>query len=229
MNQIKWKRGDVIRLGQAVAKFNRTAKQYGIDRKYSLPEMKKDILSRKELNRQIAKMKRLTPETASTWTINEQKREIKSAIRRLKKELKNTPKGEFMVNSDYGAISGEIENIKRIDQLSPKFKAQKIERVEELARADYELKVAQNYKEWYMQSLDEYFSEFSGYKQLRSKLMGIANPKRFYDKIKIFENESDIHYMRYTNQTQALFNKILEAWGMGEYGEDVEEEVYSGF
>ena len=55
--------------------------------KINYQELKSEILTRKELNRQIEKLKRLTPENASKFEESERKREIKIAERRLKSNI----------------------------------------------------------------------------------------------------------------------------------------------
>lgn len=230
INKIRYKRGDLIRLGQAVGRFNRIAKASGLEKRYNYKELKNDIETRSELNRQINKLKRITPENASKWEESELAREIKLATQRLEKELKHTPKGSYLVNNRYGMISGELENIKGLNELPPSAKKKKIARIEELARKDYDMVVARNYRDWYLKTLDDFFSGCTGFKELKSKLRKIRNPQKFYDAISSHTNESDIYYIRYSTHTQALFNKILEAWGLEEYGEETEEEeVYGGF
>lgn len=229
INHIRYTKGDKIKLGQAVARFNKIAKLAGIDKRYEYQRLRDDIETRGELNRQLAKLKRITPENADKWEERELNREIRLATRRLERELKNTPKGSYLVNSRYGMISGEIENIKSIKELPPAMKKKKIARIEQLARKDYDMIVARNYRDWYLKSLDEYFSGCSGFKELKSKLSKIRNPRAFYNAISSHTNEADIYYIRYSTHTQALFNRILEAWGLEEYGEETEEEVYGGF
>lgn len=230
INRIRYTKGDKIKLGQAVSRFNRIAKSAGIDKLYEYKTLRDDIETRSEFNRQLAKLKRITPENALKWEESELTREIKLATRRLERELKNTPKGSYLVNNRYGMISGELENIKKLNELPPSYKKKKIERISELARKDYDMVVARNYKEWYLKTLDDFFSGCTGYNELKRKINKIRNPQTFYDTIKTHVNESDIYYIRYSTHTQSLFNKILEAWGLEEYGEETEEEeIYSGF
>ena len=230
INRIRYTKGDKIKLGQAVSRFNRIAKSAGIDKRYEYKTLRDDIETRSEFNRQLAKLKRITPENALKWEESELTREIKLATRRLKRELKNTPKGSYMVNSKYGMISGELENIKNLNNLPTSIKKKKIARIEELARRDYDMVVARNYQNWYVKSLDDFFSNCSGYNELKTKIRKISNPHTFYNTIRTHTNEADIYYIRYSTHTQALFNKILEAWGLEEYGEETEEteeEVFS--
>lgn len=222
MNAIRWTRSDIGKLSQAVSKYNKIAEDSDLE-KINYKDLKSEILTRKELNRQIEKLKRLTPENASSFEESEREREIKIAQRRLKRMLKNTPKGDYMGNNEYHVLSGELKNINNLHHLSQSFKKKKLKRIEYLASSDYEMKEAKMYQDWYLKTLDEYYSGFSGYKELREKIINIKNPISMYGKIKEHMNESDIYYLRYNGHTQQLFNKILRAWGMSDYEEDVEE------
>lgn len=226
MHQIRYRRGDIVRLSKAIKKFNRIAESQGISQRYDYKQLKSEIFTRKEFNRQLAKLKRLTPETASTWVQDEQKREIRLAKSRLKRKLKTTPKGNYMINDEYAAIEGEIKNIENLDKLTPKVREKKIVRIANLAAADFEMKQANIYRNNYIQSLQEFYSGFEGYEKLMKKLEKITNPIDFYEQVKPYAHASDIYEMRYSVQSQGYFNEILEAWGLGNYGEDAEEEVY---
>lgn len=228
MHKIKWKKGDAVRLGREIARFNRIAKNTGLDLQYNFKELKGEILSREELNRRIKSLKRLTYENAGNYQKKEFDLEKRRALTRLKKELKKTPKSKFLVSDDQMMIEGEINNIKNWDKLTPWFKKKKIERVRELARADYGVKVADNYRNWYLKTVEDYYSNFKGYDKLMKKLNQITNPQNFYDRIKGDVNASDIYYLRYGNASQEQFNKILRAWGLGDYEAEF-EEVYGGF
>lgn len=222
MNSIRWNRSDIAKLSRAISKFNSIAENADIE-KINYQELKSEILTRKELNRQIEKLKRLTPENASKFEESERKREIKIAERRLKRMLKGVDRGQYMGNTEYQIIEGELKNIRNLDNLGKNFRSKKLKRIEDLASSDYEMKEAQSYKDWYIQTLDDYYSGFNGYKELRAKIINIKNPISMYSKISPDMNASDIYYLRYSGHSQELFNKILRAWGMSEYEEEYEE------
>lgn len=224
---INWKKSDITKLKRTVNRFNSVVDNLSNTdiKKISFAEIKEEILTRKELNRQIEKLNRLTEKTAETWGENEQKREIKLAERRLKRMLKSTEKGSFMGNEQQQYIEGELRNINNFENLPNSFMKRKIERIEQLARADYEMKTAQNYKEWYVKSIKEYYGGFKGADKLIDRLKGIKNPEKFYKRISMDINARDINLIRYGKVTQEFFNKILNAWGMSD--EDGEEsEIY---
>lgn len=223
MHAIRWNRKDRARLGMAVARFNKIAKKHGIQT-YSYADVKEKILSRKEFERKIKIIKSLTEENASTYEEDVRKREKKLAERTLKRLMKKADKGDFMIKSEYGILEGELSNIRNLNKLSPSFRAKKIERISELARADYEMLISDNYRNWYIKSLDDYYSEFDGYEELMKKLKNIQNPQIFYNRIRSNENAADIFYMRYNRATQEFFNKILEAWGLNTDEREYEDE-----
>ena len=129
-----------------------------------------------------------------------------------------------MIKSEYGVLEGELSNIRNLNKLSPSFRAKKLERISELARADYEMMTSDNYRNWYIKSLEDYYSEFDGYEELMKKLKNIRNPQIFYNRIRNNENAADIFYMRYNRATQEFFNKILEAWGLNTDEREYEDE-----
>jgi len=226
MHVIRWNRKDRARLGMAVARFNKIAKEHGLNT-FDYSEVKGKILTRKELERKIATFKGLTDENADTYEQEIAEKERKLAQRTLKRLMKRADKGDFMIKSEYAIYEGELSNIKNLDKLSPAFRAKKIERISDLARSDYEMLIADNYRDWYLKTLDEYYSDFEGYEKLKKKLQAINNPQIFYDKIKHDENASDIYYMRYNKATQDFFNKILSAWGLDGEGAEYQEEILS--
>lgn len=111
--QIKWKKGDAIKLGKAVAEFNRKINELQTEEnklylpnKLNFAEEKENITTRKELNRRIESIKRFQKigaedlyiteagEQLTKWERGELEKQKGIAERRLKKELAilNTPK-----------------------------------------------------------------------------------------------------------------------------------------
>lgn len=226
-HMINWKKSDLTKLKRNVNRFNKIVDKMGDVgiKKIAFEEIKDEILTRKELNRQIEKMQRLTENTAETWNETELNREIKLSERRLKRMLKKTDKMSFMGDEQNQYIEGELKNIANLDNLPNSFMKRKIERIGELAAADYDLKVAKNYQEWYIKSIKEYYGGFKGSDKLLAKLEGFKNPEKFYKTISFDINARDINMIRYGKVSQEFFNKILKAWGMSDVGED--SEFYS--
>ncbi len=216
MNVIKWNRSDCAKLEKAVKRFNSVVESVADTniKKLDYNSVKGDILTRKELQRRIEKLERLTRDTINTWEEDERERDIKLAERALKAKLRRLEKDEEFPNTDFWAVKGEIRNIKNLENLPKSFRKKKLERISELASADYRMKEAKNFRDWYIRSITEKYEGFDGYDKLMSKLKKISNPISFYDKIKGSLNEADIYYIRYTNSTQQLFDKILAEWGI---------------
>lgn len=115
---IRWTRGDYIRLGQAVSLFNKTVNAHkSAENKLYLPEereyqeLKSRITTRKELNRVISSLRRITNENAlelislesgqtlTKYEYAELKKQRTIASRRLAKDLTalNTPEERFTI------------------------------------------------------------------------------------------------------------------------------------
>lgn len=111
--KIKWKKGDAIKLGKAIADFNKKINRLQAEEdalylpeKLNYTEEKENITTRRELNRKIASLKRFQKEGAEAlyttkageeltkWERSELEKEKRIAERRLQKELAelNIPK-----------------------------------------------------------------------------------------------------------------------------------------
>ena len=79
---IRWKKGDYIKLGQAVSRFNKIINELDTDEREFLPELKnyqeikEHISSRKELNRVIKSLRRVNTENLLNTKILESGEEI---------------------------------------------------------------------------------------------------------------------------------------------------------
>lgn len=112
-NKIRWQRGDAIKLGKAVADFNRKINRLQSEEsKLYLPEtlnykqIKENITTRKELNRQVTSLKRFMKEGAediyttkageqlTKWEKAELQKQSNIAKRRLRQDITKleTPK-----------------------------------------------------------------------------------------------------------------------------------------
>ena len=101
---IRWKKGDYIKLGQAVSRFNKIINELEVDERDYLPELrnykeiKEHITSRKELNRIIKSLRRAnienllatksfdSGEEISKWEFQELNKAKRRAFRNLEKE-----------------------------------------------------------------------------------------------------------------------------------------------
>lgn len=94
--QIKWKKGDAIRLGRAVAEFNRKIREVQTEEnrlilpeQISYKEARQNIVTRNELNRLINSLRRFQSEDASELYKTESGEVLTKWERR---ELRNTVK-----------------------------------------------------------------------------------------------------------------------------------------
>lgn len=219
--QIKWKRGDLIKLGQAVSNFNKKINKLETEEnKLYLPdtlsfkELKETIQTRQELNRQINSLKRFMNEDSTTkiildsgaeitkWEYGELKKERKRAISRLKSELAE----EIEQNKNYragfttakqGIIEDTLVSLNKLTKTTGyEFKRVK-ERIHRQGRSDYSFWRQSIYRENYYKAL-EGIKNFKNYNILRAKLDSIKNPNQFYEYIQKNDTLSDL-FLYYRN------------------------------
>ena len=241
---IRWKKGDYIRLGQAVSRFNKRIKELeSIDVDY-LPdlkdykEIKDEILSRNELNRVIKSLRKFSKEgmtkpvdlpsgnTITAWEYSEVKKARNLTIKRLEQEKLAIKLGEKYVgmgDERIDVIDSNIRNIKSFETLRDfEYKDTK-ERVLKLGSKDYDLRKAMIYRENFMKSLTE-MATYDNYNLLVSKLEKIQNPIKFFEFVQTSDTLADLflYYSdRATAQTyggfksnQDAFNYALEELGI---------------
>lgn len=239
-NLIRWKKGDYIRLGQAVASFNRKIKELQVDELEYLPELqnyedlKKDILSRKELNRVINSLKAFNTEGAETlvktkageeltfWEFKEVKKARTRAIKRLTQEKLEVEQGAKYVgmgDERIEQINSTIESLQDLENRKGYEFKRVMKRALKLGETDNNLKKAQTYRENFMFALES-LEGYDNIDKLKEKLKSIKNPISFYEYVKQSDVLSDlfIYYKdKATAQTyggfvdnQDAFNYALE-------------------
>ena len=245
---IRWKKGDYIRLGQAVSRFNKRINELeAIDVDY-LPdlkdykELKNEILSRNELNRVIKSLRNFTHEgmnepvdlpsgnTITKWEYAEVKKARRLSIKRLEQEKLSIKLGEKYVgmgDERIDVINSNIKNIESFEVLRDfEFKDTK-ERVLKLGSKDYDLRKAMIYRENFMDSLGE-MSTYDNYNLLITKLNKIQNPIKFFEFVQQSDTLSDL-FLYYSDKATAqtyggfasnqdAFNYALEELGIMELG-----------
>lgn len=232
---IKWKKSDYLRLGQAVSRFNKRVKELEADDIEYLPdlkdykELKNNILSRKELNRVIKSLNKITKEgmnelvelpsgqVLTKWEYSEIKLARNRAMKSLTSESTSIIEGRKWVgmgDERLDQIKDTISSISNIENLRGyEFKRVK-ERISVLGEKDIELKKAQKYKENFMKSLEE-MSTYDNYNKLYNKLANIKNPIQFYEYIRKSEILQDLFLFytdKATSQTYGGFNSNQEAF-----------------
>lgn len=243
-NLIRWRKGDYIKLGQAVARFNKRINELeSIDVDY-LPslkdykELKSEILSRNELNRILRSLRSFSKEgmtkpvylpsgeTITAWEYKEVKKARNLSIKRLEQEKIAIKLGEKYVgmgDERIDIIDSNIKNIKSFERLRDfEYKDTK-ERILKLGSRDYDLRKAMIYRENFMQSLGE-MSTYENYDLLVGGLDKIKNPIKFFEFVQQSDTLSDL-FLYYrdkaTAQTyggfasnQDAFNYALEELGL---------------
>lgn len=241
---INWKRGDYVKLSKAVKSFNRRVKELEANGNDYLPELrnyedlKKTILTRKELNRVVNSLKRFRDEgmnkkvelpsgqVLTKWEYRETKLARNRAIRRLEKERISVMEGEKWVgmgDERINQIEGTIESFQNIESLKGYEFQRRQERILKYGETDINLKRADLYKENFMKSLEE-MSTYDNYDILKNKLESIKNPEKFFEYIQNNDVLRDL-FLYYkdkaTAQTyggfasnQDAFNFALEELGL---------------
>lgn len=245
---IRWKKGDYVRLGRAISKFNKTINEIEVDDRSVLPdvmnykELKENINSRKELNRVISALNRANTETLTNiekyssgeeitkWEYNEVNKAMRRAIRNLESERSGILAGRQSIGmgderlSEIKAIENSIETLG--ERTGREFERIK-NRIFSLGRSDYKITKDKQFQENFYKAL-EGISNFQNYDILKRELNKIKNPSKFYDYVKqspvlmdlfLWYKESDSLYYGGFNNNQDAFDSTL----MFHLGIDVNE------
>ncbi len=201
---IRWKRGDYIRLGRAISRFNKIINEIEVDEAGILPdlqnykEIKSNIYSRKELNRVIDSLNRATVknltesrefasgEEVSEWEFAEINKATRRALRRI------TSEKESILSSrpSIGMGDERLSELRAMEESFTKLgtkKDREFERVKKrifaLGRKDYAVKKAETFRENFYTAL-EHLSDFKNYDKLKKQLDKFQNPISFYEYVK---------------------------------------------
>lgn len=237
--QINWKQGDFVRLGRAVAQFNKKVNELNREeKKLYLPETinykeaKENITTRKELNRLINSLRRFQKEGAedlyttqageqiSKWERRELGIQSRIAQTRLKAELKtlNEPTENGFSRVQMGSlrareIEAQIKNLKQIEtKVGYEFNMLK-RRIASLGASDYTMKKAIVFRENYINEMKKY-SHFDNYDKLMNKLNSIKNPISFFNFVSQNELTGDLTYQSDETYTQEAFNSFVQDFGI---------------
>lgn len=201
---IRWKKGDYIKLGQAVSRFNKIINELDVEEKDILPsikdyqELREQITTRKELNRIIKALRRATHENltevrafesgqeVSKWEFAEITRARGRAFKNLERERLGILEGRQSIGMGEERLS-EIHAMQQsfIDlenRVGADFKRVK-ERIFAVGRSDYAMAKDKKFMENFYKAL-EGISNFQNYDVLKKELDKIKNPTKFYDFVK---------------------------------------------
>ena len=235
---IRWKRGDYIKLGQAVSRFNKIINELDIDERNFLPELKnyqeikEHITSRKELNRIIKSLRRVDTENLlntktlesgeeiSKWEYQELNKARRRAFRNLELEresiLKDRPSigmGDERLSEIHAIEQSFIDLENRTGKDLKRIKT----RIFSVGRSDYKLSKDELFRRNFYTAL-EGISNFQNYDVLKKELDKIKNPTKFYEFVKkspvlmdlfLWYKESDSLFYGGFNDNEEAFNSTL--------------------
>lgn len=242
---IRWKKGDYIKLGQAVSRFNKIVNELTPEVDYlpseaNYKELKEQITSRKELNRIIKALKRANEENLqkshvyesgeeiSKWEYQEINKAKRRALKNINLERQNILGSRVSIGMGEERLS-ELEAIeKSFDKINlsigSDFERLK-SRIMNVGRSDYKLSKDKLFMENFYKAL-EGISNFQNYDVLKRKLDKIKNPTKFYEFIKkspvlmdlfLWYKESDsLFYGGFSNNQEAFNSTLLFHLGINE-------------
>lgn len=238
---IKWNRNDYLQLQKAVRQFN---KRINVLQKYDLvdydlpdevvyKDLKKDILTRKQLNQTLSSLssfqrgsaidevKLQSGDIISKWQMGEIIKRKPIAIETIKNQLAQEVANEEERTSFKGLVNERIDRLQQTlntlenyDKKTGQALKYAIDRIMKVGSVDYELKKAQTFRDNFMYALKEGASTFENYKLLKQKLDSIKDPKEFYDYLKNSDTFMDlfIWYKEGEGLTYGGFNSNEEAF-----------------
>lgn len=248
-SKIKWKQGDFIKLGKAVAEFNKKINKLNAEEnKLYLPdtidykEAKENITTRSELNRLVNSLRRFQREGAeelyttqagediTKWERRELGIQSRIARIRLQRELKalNEPMESGFSRAQMGStrvreIEAQLRNLKQIETKAG-YEFQRLRsRIARMGVSDYTMKKAITYQENYIKEMEKY-SHFDNYDKLMEKLKSFKNPISFYNFVSKTELTADLTYQSDEYYTQEYFNRFIEDLGI-----EIENDSVSAF
>lgn len=204
-SKIRWKKGDYISLGKAVAQFNRTKNELETEEnKLYLPEdinyneIKSSIFSRSELNRVIKSLRSFSSQNSelvfegenliTKWEQRENRLAQRRAIKNLKGELAelNKPLENGFSRTQMGSIEARqiqrsIESIENYNKKVGENYKRTVRRIRSLGSNDYNLRKAFIYQENVLNQLEELKNNIPEFKEVYKYFTSIKNPITFYN------------------------------------------------
>lgn len=235
-SQIRWKQGDYITLGKAVAGFNRKINELNKEEKrLYLPEsikyrdIKESIATRQELNRIINNLRKFNLEGAeelyrtqageeiTRWEYYILRQEIKVASRRLKTQYNKLkePKYNGFSRLQMGSFEGNLieKKLKNLNELDKKvgfeFKRLK-ERIHTLGREDYTMRKSIVYRENFLRELENIKRNYPEFEEIYNKLKSINNPISFFETTQKSTVLQDFFEWYITPESYASFSSSSE-------------------
>lgn len=235
---IRWKKGDYIKLGQAVSRFNKIVSEIETDERKFLPELqdytdiRDKITTRKELNRIISALRRANEENLLQTRVFDSGEEISkwefSEINKAKRRaLRNLERERARINAENTSLGMGNERLSEINAIERSFEnlgsrtgndlKRVINRIMNVGRSDYKMAQDKLFQENFYKAL-EGISNFQNYDVLKKELDKIKNPSRFYEYVKqspvlmdlfLWYKESDTIFYGAFSDNQEAFNSTL--------------------
>lgn len=231
--EIKWRRGDYIKLGRAISEYNKKirrleneGKSLYLPMEYNYIEERDKIRTRKGYNQLINRLARATEENLSTFEIlgsgdlisryeyGEIKREKANYQRQLTRQLKSIDKSLYPYKSIMEMdIEGKLEDIRKWEyNRGDEFK-DTVRGIFYKTSSDAKYRQAENYMKNYKKVMEKY-SGFANYDILKKKMDSITNPLDFYKYVGTNELLQDLQYQSDEQYTQERFNDFVLMWGL---------------
>ena len=236
-SQIKWKRGDYISLGRAVADFNKKINALNMEeKKLYLPEIinykeaRENITTRSELNRFIKNLRQFKKpgeeaiirtgagEEITKWEYKILKREQRRASRRMQAEIARlniAEAGQKYSRAEMGSIElNKLEvNYKNIQKLESAIKEDFRElkrRIHNIGASDFNMRRSITYRENFMEELEKLKNNYPEFEKIYDKFNKITNPEKFYEVAKRSQALQDFFEWYKTPENYADFSSTLE-------------------
>lgn len=248
-SQIKWKKGDAIRLGKAVSRFNKIRNQLlnsglvEVPETYDYKDLCNSIKTRKELNRMIDSLKSFGKEGSmdivelpsgqrlTVWEYNQLNKARNRIRNRLKREYikLDTPKlGEKYSRVQMGSqrasvIRAQLEKLDTLEDLKNYDFLMYSKKIFYQGRYDYSMRKAIVFRENYIKVMEKY-RNFDNYDLLMNKLKSITNPLKFYEFVSADEITIDLNLQSQQVYAQQAFNSFLIRLGFNNIDDVITKE-----
>lgn len=231
MPQIRWSKGDAIKLGRAVAEFNKTINKLQTEEnKLYLPdlknyqEIKQNIYTRQELNRILRSLKRIKKENAldlyttqAGETLTRYERAelgymSAAAQRRITRELKEFKTAERPYKTaEERTLEAQRKNLRKIEQLQGADFRRLKQRIENVGKSDFSYRRALQFQLNYLKEMEKY-KGFKNYNILQEKLESFRDPEAFYNFVKDKDLLVDLTYQSDEQYSEERFNWFVQQW-----------------
>ena len=236
---IRWNKRDTAKLRKAVLDFNKKLRSLQkVEYQDYLPDfinykdVKKEILSRRDLNNMINSLRRFqregaediytteTGETLSKWERRELGIKSRAIQIRLGKELKELEKPDESGFSRVQMGSGRAKEIKAMIKRYKSLESLKgfdFSSTVRSIKAQYgmgDLRKAELYQKNYLAMIKKEFSGFDHYEELVNFVKSFSNPLEFWNAVKDNEKFNDITFMYDEVDTQNKLNRLMDEMGI---------------